>query len=142
MVSGMTGGMTAAVAAALATIKDRPADAGAVALCRYYAELIDSAAPAARYREPLRLLMLAADDAGEDAGKAFQKVADALAAHSVASDLGPKLLAALGALGLTLAGRGVKGGTGDSAPAVKPLDQLRERRARKSRTPTMDTATS
>jgi len=134
--------MTEAVAAALDTIKDRPADAGAIALCRTYAALIDAAAPAAKYREPLRVLMLAADNAGEDAAKAFQRVADALAAHSVASDLGPKLLAALSALGLTLAGRGAKGGTGDSAPAVKPLDQLRQRRARKSRTADLDTATS
>jgi hypothetical protein len=47
----------------------------------------------------------------------------------VLSDLGPKLLATLTALGLTPAGRGVKEGGGDSAPVVSKLDELRERRA-------------
>lgn len=46
----------------------------------------------------------------------------------VLSDLGPKLLAALTALGLTPAGRGVKEGGGTSAPVASALDELRERR--------------
>lgn len=46
----------------------------------------------------------------------------------VLAELGPKLLAVLTALGLTPAGRGVKEGSGDSAPVVSKLDELRARR--------------
>lgn len=44
------------------------------------------------------------------------------------ADLGPKYLAALTALGLTLAGRGAKGGVQDGRTGSK-LDELRDRRA-------------
>ena len=132
MVGGMTSGMTEAVTAALATIKDRPADAGAIALCRTYAALIDAAAPAAKYRKALDVLAGHLGDAPEPVAKAAETVADALAAHSVASDLGPKLLAALGALGLTLAGRGTGANGGAHEPARNPLDELRQRREQRA----------
>jgi hypothetical protein len=50
----------------------------------------------------------------------------------VYSDLGPKYLAALTSLGLTLAGRGSKGGvTSGPAPRTK-LDELRDKRERRA----------
>jgi hypothetical protein len=42
--------------------------------------------------------------------------------------LGPKLLAALAALGMTPASRGAKGGNQDAGPVVSKLDELQERR--------------
>ena len=44
------------------------------------------------------------------------------------SDIGPKLLATLTALGLTPAGRGQKGGGPSVAPVATVLDELRARR--------------
>jgi hypothetical protein len=136
MVTGMAGRMTQAVAAALRTIQGRPEDAAAIALCRHYARLIDDAAPAARHRKALATLARAVALYDEDgkAGEALQVVAGALAEHTTTSDLGPKLLTALQALGLTLAGRGAgKGASGDGNPATprtqNPIDELRERRA-------------
>lgn len=43
--------------------------------------------------------------------------------------LGPKLLAALTALGMTAAGRGAKGGGQGVGAVASPLDELRARRA-------------
>jgi hypothetical protein len=52
---------------------------------------------------------------------------------AVYSDLGPKYLAALTALGLTLAGRNVKGGITSGPPASRTkLDQLRDKRERRA----------
>lgn len=124
--------MTSAVEAALAA---RPAadrlDAGAEQVALNYARLIDAAAPAARYARPLAALTRAVDayDA-PDAADALLAVTTALAEHSVASDLGPKLLAALVELGLTPKARAAlsKGGR-DDGPAQSPLDELRARRA-------------
>ncbi|HZN70145.1 MAG TPA: hypothetical protein VFC00_00445 [Micromonosporaceae bacterium] len=124
------GDMGRAVAAALKAAGPPPADAAAVALVKRYAALIDEATPRSVYAEHLRGLR-AAVSGNEAAAKHLQRVEDALGAHSVASDLGPKLLAALTALGLTAAGRGgVKGGPGVSAVAGK-LDELRARRDRR-----------
>jgi hypothetical protein len=124
--------MTRAVAAALRQAKPEKLDAGAVQLAREYAALIDNAAVAAKYRAPLMAIRRAIDCAEEydnrDALEAFNKISDALAEHSVASDLGPKLLATLTSLGLTPAGRGAKGGQ-NGAPAANPLDELKARRA-------------
>jgi len=139
------GPLARAVATAIAAGADDKRDVGAVALARRYAELIDAASPASKYREPLAQLgravaLLDVDDA-TPYERALTKITDALAAHSVASDLGPKLLAALSALGLTPAARGDgKGGTAGE-PAANPLDELRARRAaRTDRTATVDTA--
>lgn len=125
------GPITRAVRAALRDAPLLPRDTAAVALAKRYAALLDDAAPDAKYGEPLRLIAAALpmDDQVE---KAFRKVADALAQHSVASDLGPKLLAVLASLGMTPAGRGVKGGAqGGPAPVASKLDELRARRERR-----------
>lgn len=113
-----------------------PRDAGAEQLARVYATLIDAPAPAARYTKPLALLRRACgayDD--PDAMDAYRTIRDALGAHSVASDLGPKLLATLDALGLTPKARAsAKGGGGDQPRPADPLDELRaKRRARLAR---------
>ena len=125
------GPMSRAVADAVKSAQIPPTDSGAVALAKRYAVLIDEAAPTARYAELLRALGagLAPDD--DRAQDAFRKVADALGQHSVASDLGPKLLAALTALGLTATGRGVKGGGQGGAPIASRLDEFTAARARK-----------
>jgi hypothetical protein len=58
--------------------------------------------------------------------------------------IGPLYLAVLTALGLTKAARDavMKGGQPNASPGASPLDELRERRARKSRTETMDATAS
>jgi len=125
--------MTRAVADALAEVPLLPRDAAAAHLARRYAALLDEPVPLARYEEPLRVLraLVAAQEDPAAARRHLAKVEDALAAHSVASDLGPKLLAALTALGCTPAGRHPKAGTG--IPVVQgKLDELRARRARRA----------
>jgi hypothetical protein len=112
-------------------------DVGAEQLALVYAGLIDAPAPAAKYTKPLALLRRACgahDD--PDAMDAYRAIRDALGAHSVASDLGPKLLAALDALGLTPKARaaGGKGASGGQSRPADPLDELRaKRRARLAR---------
>lgn len=124
--------MSRAVGSAIRSTKIDPKDAGAIALVKRYAELIDNAAPAAKYRKALRLLgraaALYADEDAEQVAEAFETVQVALAEHTVASDLGPKLLAALTALGLTVGAKG--GATTDGRPASASVkDELKARRA-------------
>jgi hypothetical protein len=144
VVDTQPGPLETSVAAALtARATTDPHDAAAEQLAVHYATLIDAAAPAAKYRRPLETLQRAValldalsggddQDSGEDATEALAKVRDALAQHSVASDLGPKLLAALEALQLTPRARAaaMKGGAAGE-PAKSPLDELRARRARR-----------
>lgn len=91
-----------ALGAADLTVRDK----GAAALVRHYAALIDRAASLA---EEADLLWGELDPEDEGGRKRLYKLEQALSAQSVASDLGPKLLAGLTVLGCTLAGRGVKG---------------------------------
>lgn len=128
--------------AAATNLADR--HGGTVALAHRYATLIDAASPPARYRESMAAVGLALDElemfnakVATDSRKHFLRIVDALSAHSVASDLGPKLLAALAALGLTVAPAAVvpprAGGVpNDSVTAVSALDQLRARRAQRT----------
>lgn len=123
------------LADALASADTLPRDAAAVALALRYAALIDAAAPAAKYRAPLQALASLVTAYGDDKSReALDKVRDALAHHSVASDLGPKLHAVLQSLGMTLQGRGVKGGPigapSHAVPVQRPIDELRNRRQR------------
>ena len=121
-------------------------DAGAVALSVRYAELLDDAKAAEKFTKALRLCGEAvssyADElpitAAEQLMSAWDRITAALAEHSVASDLGPKLLASLTALGLTPAGRNAvtKGAAAPAAPApvaeLSPLQKARERAARRN----------
>jgi hypothetical protein len=145
---GYRGPIDRAVATAINAQSADARDVATVALARRYAILIDEATVASKYRDPLdqlaaalRLLAAVAMDSSalvDQAERALSKVTDALAAHTVASDLGPKLLAALTALGLTPAARGeAKGGDrGDAAPAggSRPESEFeRQRRERAER---------
>jgi hypothetical protein len=116
----------------LAAAKLTPRDGAAAALCRRYAALIDDA----------ERLAVEAERAGEalslddiEGRRRLARLEIAVAAQSVASDLGPKLLAGLTALGCTLAGRGEKGTGANHAasPAAIALagikDEIGARRA-------------
>lgn len=121
------GPMSRSVDEALETAPVLPRDAGAVELARRYAALIDDAAPSAVYTRHLRALngaLIGADDAAKEA---YVKISEALSAHSVASDLGPKLLAVLTSLGMTAAGRSAKGGAPDGPKVPDELGALRAR---------------
>jgi hypothetical protein len=115
---------------ALSEAEPTTMDRAAVQLARRYAGLLDNAAPASRYRVPLEKLdqaVAAAELAGVDVGDALDKIRDALSAHSVASDLGPKYLAVLAQLGLTPGARGAS--TAPATPQPEgPSDELRKRR--------------
>ena len=116
-----------------------PRDQATAALAVGYARLIDNAAPAARYAAALR--WLAGVEIGDDpAAEGLREIiVVALSAHTVASDLGPKLLAALEALVLSPRARAAaKKAVSDAKPAGSPLDQIAERRARKRPAPDMD----
>lgn len=129
------------VRAAIDTETVLPHAAGAVALALTYAALIDDAAPAAKYAKAIAWLSrLRLDDEDDAAAGHVDTIRVALAAHSVASDLGPKLLAALDALLLTPRARdAAKKAVTDAKPA-SPLDQLAAARARKGRAETLDPA--
>lgn len=72
------------------------------------------------------------DAAGKALVRRYAAAIDADPTPELLADLGPKLLAALTALGLTPAGRGVKGGT-TGGPVAGKLDELRARREERSR---------
>lgn len=109
-------------------------DEAAAALVRRYSALIDDAQRLAGEVER------AWDDLDPEDRNGRKRLADLeiqVSAQSVTSDLGPKLLAALTALGCTLAGRGAKGKETDRAadPRRAAHDELLERRkARKNNT--------
>jgi hypothetical protein len=111
-------------------------DRAAVQLARKYAALLDQATPASKYRAPLDKLASAVRR-NPEAADALERIRDALGAHSVLSDLGPKYLAVLAQLGLTPAARGVKAGTGPASgqqPSTRnELKDAREKRERQRR---------
>lgn len=138
------------LAHSLAAAKLKPLDAASGALAVRYAELMDEAVAAQKYVSALRLIGecvsyrvddLAASPTGQSAASqlstAWDKISSALAEHSVASDLGPKLLAAMTALNLTPAAR-EKGkpaaAEGEVVKLTNPLeasrDAARQRRQR------------
>lgn len=123
-----------ALNAALRKLTDVDRDKAAIELAKRYASLIDEATPASKYRPALEAARRALDPDDEIAAAAFKKIADALAEHSVASDLGPKYLAVLTSLGLTPAGRGAKGGATGVESVARRLDEFTARRARKHAT--------
>jgi hypothetical protein len=114
-----------------AAFRDQPVearDAATAEIARMYARLIDNAAPAAKYRKALDwLAQVRTDD--EKADEHMAVIAVALAQHSVASDLGPKLLAVLDALQMSPRARNAAKKAVADAVQPDPLDQLAERRA-------------
>jgi hypothetical protein len=137
--------LTDVVATAVA---DQRAPAAALALA--YAEQIDEATHVglglADALDRLRLAAQLADESSDadrpdDTNmRAYRKVAAVVSAVTVASDLGPKLLAALDALLLTPKARAAAGqAVGSAVPAVSPLgalraeeDEIAARRARRA----------
>lgn len=104
--------MLPAVAASLAEMGERgvPARAaGAAALAVRYAELLDDAVVAKKYSNAIRVITKfvnwkAGDlpsDMARQVESSWDTIMSALAEHTTASDLGPKLLAALDRLELT-----------------------------------------
>lgn len=125
-----------ALEAADLTVRDR----AAAALVRHYAALIDDAARLAAEADRT-WYDLDPDDI--DGRRRLAKLEIMVSAQSVASDLGPKLLAGLTALGCTLAGRGVKGKEPSRAadPVRAAHDEIGARRAaRKNGATALDTA--
>ena len=114
----------------LASVQILPEDQGTAALALLLAGLIDAATMASKYRRPMETIW-ASMGREPDEVDAYHKIQDALAAHSVASDLGPKLLAALAALGMTPASRTNIGKGGTNAVQHSPLDELRRARAKR-----------
>lgn len=122
------------LADAVATaVADQRAPAAALALA--YAEQIDQAthvslglAKALRTVESAVATAVDADpEVYATAHDAFDKIAAALSAVTVASDLGPKLLAALDALTLTPKAQAAAKQAVHNATPANPLQGLRER---------------
>jgi len=115
-----------------------PRDQAAAALVRRYAELIDNAESLAA---EANVLWGELDPEDADGRRRLAKLEAAVSAHGVTSDLGPKLLAALTALGCTLAGRAAKAGEPNRAadPALAAHDELKAKRAARLHvSPTLD----
>ncbi len=132
--------MLPAVEQSITHAKLSDGERGAAALARRYAELMDAAVAEQKYVKMLRIVGAAVEQqveythnpaAARELADAWDRLSAALAEHSVASDLGPKLLAALTALTLTPASKGEKkgkGGMGDVTPIGRPsLTSLRDR---------------
>jgi len=119
--------LTRAVSAAIREAQLGPVDSGAAALARRYAALIEDAERISR-----ELAEIQAEDDGQR--QVLAGLRAAVHAQTVAADLGPKLLAALAALGLTPAARaaGKGGGAGGSA-AGGGRDVLAELRAKRGK---------
>jgi hypothetical protein len=116
-----------ALSAALKAAPPEPRDNATVALAKRYAALMDDVE-----RTAAELAELRADD--ESTAAALARLRARVDGYAVAAELGPKLLAALAALGLTPAARavakgGAPGGTQQSGPA-DALARLRERHGR------------
>lgn len=117
-----------AIAAAREQKKIGALDAGAVALALQYAELIDRPSAKQAYAKAIRTVTDAVERSAEfmtppNAAAlmdAWDKLSSALAEHTVASDLGPKLFAVLTGLGLTPAGRAAKGAPAAGGGQVVP----------------------
>lgn len=128
------GDITPAVRSAVEAAGLLPQDAGARALAERYAALLDEVAPTRDIARAARIvgnfIARATGDLTEQQERevltAWDKLSSALAEHSVASDLGPKLLAVLIALGCTVSARGEKGGGGKIIPLPNPLQQARD----------------
>jgi hypothetical protein len=128
-----------ALASATKATQLGPGDAATLALARHYAALIDRAADVARDADAL--LVAAAAEGGALAERVAKLRAE-VDVRAVTSDVGPKMLAALAALGMTPAARAgvVKGGS-DVRPG-SALDELRSRRARQRDAAAVDPASS
>ena len=130
-------GMEQSVRDSLASVKDAQYQ-GAVDLAVSYGRLLDQAAAISAEVEHLDGDLFGRD---VDARRRLERVEKLVAGHAAFSDLGPKLLAALTALGATPAAvKDVKGG-GTVVPISSPLQAARDR-ARANRAATVDAPAS
>jgi len=117
---------------ALADAKPGNRDAGAVALLRAYADLIDDAGVPGKYADALEWLSgIESEDRAAD--KHVRAITLALSQQTATSDLGPKMLAAMEALQLTPRARAAKAPGSDRNGAKSPVAQLRDEVAEKRR---------
>jgi hypothetical protein len=108
-------------------------DAGAVALLRTYADLIDAAGVPGKYAEALDwLIAVAAQSEDRAADKHSRAILLALSHQSATSDLGPKMLAAMEALQLTPRARKAAIPGSDRNGVKSPIDELRDKRKRRA----------
>lgn len=125
----------------LAAAKLKPLDSATAAVALRYAELLDECAVEKQYVKPLEMIGQAIASVADDMMNptqadqlvgAFKKIESALAEHTTASDLGPKLLATLTSLNLTPAARekgskvAADGQGGEVIPMVNPLVVARD----------------
>ena len=127
------------LARSLADAEHETRDAGTVALVLRYGALLDNASVAQSFARAIEAvdsgIKYAAADMpmvrAEQLESAWSKVRAALSEQTTASDLGPKLLAALTSLNMTPAARAEKAdkGKGSTAPVValpSPLQKMRD----------------
>lgn len=115
------------VASTLAVLKVAPEDAGVARLARRYAQVIDDAALVAA---ELQEVYADVDPDDEATFKRIAALAARVGAQAVLSDLGPKLLAALDALGATpRARKAPKGGAGGQPSKLGAIRGSRRRPA-------------
>jgi hypothetical protein len=121
------------VRSSLAAASPGDFDQGAAGLAVRYAQLLDDAVVAAKYAKAMstvgRFIDLNADNLPHTARQqlydAWERITVALSEHTVASDLGPKLLAALTSLQLTPAARSQPAApSGSKAPVIPIKDPL------------------
>jgi hypothetical protein len=130
------GSMLAAVRASIGAVETAREDSGAAALAERYADLMDRAEPTKQYGGWIRKVdafldqRLSGTVLDEQVATAWTNIRLALAEHSVASDMGPKLLDALHKLGATPAARGE--GKPAGAPVI-PMANPLEAAAREAR---------
>ena len=132
-----------ALRASLSGWSSSPRDGAAVQLAKRYAALLDASAIPSSYRAALDRMerLIRAGSFTKADQDAFTKIREALSAHTVASDLGPKYLAALASLGMTPAARDSRSELPlvvEPAPDPDPVpegkaDELRKRREQRAR---------
>lgn len=122
------------VQASLAALNLTDLDAAAASLAVRYAELMDEAVAAQKYAKAIRVMSNfitwnidnLPQQARRDVMDGWDRITAALAEHTVASDLGPKLLAALTGLQLTPAARAAAVPESASKAEVTPLPNALE----------------
>lgn len=109
-----------------------PADEASRALVVQYATMIDTSAAEGSMADAMRFVASAVQLASDPViDAAWRKVERAMSDHSLMSDFGPKLLAALESLGMTPRARRALVREATNGPA-SPVDELRARKIARS----------
>lgn len=109
--------ITPAVESTLGTLALEPEDAALARLALGYARTIDQAAAIASAAQRIPY--------DPDTAEQVKRLAARVSAHATMADLGPKLLAALDALGATPKARSATGKAGSLPAKANPLQLLR-----------------